>query len=530
MDPAESIDQPPQAWLVGGGIASLAAAASLIRDGGMPGRHIHVLEQSDVLGGSLDGAGSPETGYVIRGGRMFEEHFVCTYDLFGSIPALDDPGKTVTQQIQEFTRQVVTSSKSRLVCDGRKIEAPAFGLSLKDKWNLACLAVRREPSLGTLRIEEYFSPHFFDSNFWFMWSSMFAFQPWHSLVEFRRYMRRFMHLLPGFNRLEGIYRTPYNQFDSLVLPLFTWLQNQGVQFHMNAQVTGVDFDQQAGKTNATRIHHRAQTEQRTIDVCNKDFVFITLGSMTEDSSLGTMTSAPAQPCQPTGAAWALWENIAQQHSNFGRPGVFASQIDKSKWESFTVTLRSPAFFDFMQDFTGNAAGTGGVVTLKDSNWVMSIVLAYQPHFINQPDGTYVFWGYGLFPDRVGNYVNRTMSDCTGEEILVELFSHLRLGERTREIIDEANCIPCMMPYITSQFMPRAFGDRPNVVPNDAANFAFLGQFCELPGDVVFTVEYSIRSAQTAVYSLLGLQKKPLPLYKGHLHPAVLLRAVKAMIW
>ena len=141
MDPAESLDQPPQAWLVGGGIASLAAAALLIRDGGMPGRHIHVLEQSDVLGGSLDGAGSSEAGYVIRGGRMFEEHFVCTYDLFGSIPALDDPGKTVTRQIQEFTRQVITSSRSRLVCDGRKIEAPAFGLSLKDKCNLACLAV-----------------------------------------------------------------------------------------------------------------------------------------------------------------------------------------------------------------------------------------------------------------------------------------------------------------------------------------------------------------------------------------------------
>jgi oleate hydratase len=264
-------------------------------------------------------------------------------------------------------------------------------------------------------------------------------------------------------------------------------------------------------------------------VRNEDLVFVTLGSMTEDSSLGSMSAAPVLHRQPLGAAWALWETIAQQQSNFGRPSVFDSHIDQSKWESFTVTLRSPAFFDFMRDFTGNAAGTGGLVTLKDSNWLMSVVLAHQPHFINQPDHIRVFWGYGLFPDRVGNYVNRKMSDCTGEEILVELFSHLRLGERARKIIDEATCIPCLMPFISSQFMPRAPGDRPRVVPDGAANFAFLGQFCELPDDVVFTVEYSVRSAHTAVYTLLSIKKTPPPVFKGYLHPLVLFRAAKTMI-
>ena len=528
MDSSQQIDPPPRAWLVGGGIASLAAAALLIRDGGMAGRDIHVFEQSDVLGGSLDGAGSPESGYVIRGGRMFEEHFVCTYDLFDSIPALDESGKSVTQQIHEFTRRVVTSSRSRLVSDRRKIDGPAFGLSLKDKWDLMRLAIRREESLGTLHIEDYFSSNFFNSNFWFMWSTMFAFQPWHSLVEFRRYMRRFMHLLPGFNRMDGICRTPYNQFDSLVLPLYTWLKNQGVHFQMDSQVTRLDFDQQGSKASVARIHHRIQKEERSVDVHKEDFVFVTLGSMTDDSSLGTMHSAPPVP-QPDGGAWSLWNNIAEQRPDFGRPSVFSSQVDRSKWESFTVTLRSPAFFDLMQDFTGNMAGTGGLVTFKDSNWLMSVVLAYQPHFVNQPDDVHVFWGYGLFPDRVGNHVKRKMSECSGEEILEELFFHLPFGDSAREIIAEANCIPCMMPFITSQFMPRAPGDRPCVVPEGAGNFSFLGQFSEQPDDVVFTVEYSVRSAQRAVYSLLGLKKKPLPLFKGHHHPAILFRAAKAML-
>lgn len=529
MNSAEDFDPPPQAWLVGGGIASLSAAALLIRDGGMAGRDIHVFEQAEVLGGSLDGAGSPERGYVIRGGRMFEEHFVCTYDLFDSIPALDEPGKTVTQQIHEFSRQVVTSSRSRLVSDRRKIDGPALGLRFRDKCDLMRLAVRREASLGTLRIEDYFSPAFFKSNFWFMWSTMFAFQSWHSLVEFRRYMRRFIHLLPGFNRLEGIYRTPFNQYDSLVLPLFTWLKQQGVDFQMNAQVNRLDFEQRADKTCVRGIHYLTDLEDHTVNVRDQDYVFVTLGSMTDESSLGTMGSAPAVPEQPVSGAWSLWNQIAEQRPDFGRPAVFSSEIDRSKWESFTVTLRSPTFFELMQAFTGNRAGTGGLVTFQDSNWLMSVVLAYQPHFINQPEAIRVFWGYGLFPDRVGNHVQKKMSECSGEEILEELFFHLPFADHAGEIIADANCIPCMMPFITSQFMPRSPGDRPRVVPEGAGNFSFLGQFCEQPDDVVFTVEYSVRSAQTAVYALLGLKKKPLPLFRGYQHPTILLRAAKAML-
>ena len=48
----------------------------------------------------------------------------------------------------------------------------------------------------------------------------------------------------------------------------------------------------------------------------------------------------------------------------------------------------------MQRFSGNEAGTGGLVSFKDSNWLMSIVLAHQPHFANQPADVQVFRGYG----------------------------------------------------------------------------------------------------------------------------------------
>ena len=115
-------------YLIGGGIASLAAAAFLIRDAEIPGRNIVILEQLDRLGGSLDGAGSAEDGYVLRGGRMIESKYLCTYDLFSSIPTLDGT-KTVTQEIFDWNKIMQTSSRCRLVRAGRRIDAPEFGLS-----------------------------------------------------------------------------------------------------------------------------------------------------------------------------------------------------------------------------------------------------------------------------------------------------------------------------------------------------------------------------------------------------------------
>ncbi|MBX9591244.1 MAG: oleate hydratase [Hyphomonadaceae bacterium] len=266
-----------------------------------------------------------------------------------------------------------------------------------------------------------------------------------------------------------------------------------------------------------------------LDVESGDLVFVTNGSMTAASSLGSMTSAPGLGSKDVGGSWALWETLAKKHTDFGRPSVFEGNIDEAKWLSFTVTLRDPTFFNLMEAFTGNEAGTGGLVTFTDSNWLMSIVLAHQPHFINQPKDVHVFWGYGLFPDEKGNHVEKKMSECTGKEILTEVCGQLGFNEHQGLILETSNCIPCMMPFITSQFMPRVMGDRPLVRPVGTSNFAFIGQFCEMPDDVVFTVEYSVRSAQTAAYSVLGIDKEVSPLYKGQYDPRVVFDAFRTMM-
>jgi oleate hydratase len=514
-------------WLIGGGIASLAAAAFMIRDGDIPGHNITILEELDKPGGSLDGSGSAEQGYVLRGGRMFESKYLCTYELFDSIPTLDGSG-TVTWEILAWNKTMRTESKSRLVRDGNRETAPEFGLSEKHILTIERLALEPEVMLGRTRIADHFDAAFFKTNFWLMWCSTFAFQPWHGAVEFKRYLVRFAHMVEGFNRLKGIMRTVYNQYDSLVRPLLKWLQERGVVFEMNTRVTDLGLIEDGGRTTVTRISHERDGVPGEIIVAPGDVVLVTLGSMTEASSLGGMNTAPVLHDKSCGGAWSLWERIATGRPAFGNPAVFADHIEQSKWVSFTTTLHDPALLRIVRDFTGNVPGEGGLITFPDSGWLASIVIPYQPHFIDQPADVSVFWGYGLSVDQPGNFVKKPMAACTGREIMTEILGHLRVTTEAPRILETSICIPCMMPFITSQFLPRAKGDRPEVVPEGSRNLAFMGQFCELPDDVVFTVEYSIRSAQTAVYRLLGLKREPPAVYKGAFDPRVLFNAFMAM--
>jgi len=514
-------------YLVGGGIASMAAAAFMIRDGDIIGHNITIIDEGDRLGGSLDGAGSAQDGYVLRGGRMFESKYLCTLGLFAAIPTLDG-SRTVTQEIIDWNETLKTSSKSRLVRDGQRETAPEFGLSEKHILTIERLALEPEGMLGRSSIAEQFDPAFFKTNFWFMWCTTFAFQPWHSAVEFKRYLVRFAHMVSGFNRLEGILRTVYNQYDSLVRPLQKWLEDRGVIFQLNTRVSDLGFEMLDDATTVRRIATERNGEISEIAVSSADHVLVTLGSMTEGSSLGGMDTVPGLKGKADGGAWRLWERIADGRPGFGRPGNFTDHIGESKWVSFTTTLSDPTFLRLVRDFTGNVPGEGGLITFKQSSWLASIVIPHQPHFIGQPDDVGVFWGYGLSADKLGDFVRRPMSACTGREIMTEILGHLRLQSSAPKILASAICIPCMMPFITSQFLRRERGDRPEVLPKGTKNLAFIGQFCELPEDVVFTVEYSIRSAQTAVYGLLGLKREPPAVYRGGFDPRVLFKAFLAL--
>ena len=499
--------------LVGGGIGSLAAAAFAIRDGGVPGRNITIYEALAVLGGSLDAGGDPREGYCFRGGRMFTtDNYECTWGLFKSIPSLTDPSQTVFEETIAFNERIKSHSRARLVDRNRTIvDVRSMGFTMAERLELLRLSEASEEALGASRITDWLSPEFLNTKFWYMWQTTFAFQPWHSAVEFRRYLHRFMKEFTRIETLAGIKRTVFNQYDSLVRPLEGWLEKHGVRLLKNCVVTELELSSEDGKAVVKGITYRHDGKQEFISVSADDLVFIQNASMTDASSLGSMTRAPATLTKAESGGWELWEKLAKGHPDFGNPMAFSSSIAESCWESFTVTLRDCAFFDKMEAFSGNVAGTGGLVTFKDSRWLMSVVLAHQPHFSDQPDDVQVFWGYALHPDRVGDFIAKPMSQCTGEEILHELCGHLKFD--FHKTFAKAICIPCRMPYITSMFMPRKMGDRPLPVPKSSKNLAFVSQFVEIPTDCVFTVEYSVRVAQMAVYELLAIEREIPPIIR-----------------
>jgi oleate hydratase len=527
--PMTSAPERSQAYLVGAGIASLAAAVFLIRDGQMAGPDIHILEELPLVGGSMDGSGNAETGYVTRGGRMLEEEvYVCLWDLLDSIPGIAE-GRSVKQEIWEFNAQWPTEAKARLIDQHHAIlDAADLGFNVRDRAELTRLLALPERVIGARRIEDFFSDHFFHTNFWTMWRTTFAFQNWHSAVELKRYFLRFIQEFPRIHTLSGVRRTPLNQYDSIVRPIQRWLVEQGVALEHGVTVTDVDFAVDGESRRAERIHVLRDGHAGSYQVGATDYVFITLGSMTADATYGDDTHAPELKLGKQDGGWRLWETLARKAPDFGRPNAFDANIAETAWESFTLTMHSPLLLKRIEEFSGNLPGSGALMTFTDSAWLMSIVVPHQPHFTAQPDDVYTLWGYGLFVDKKGDYLDRSLAEATGQEILTELLGQLGFSDLLEQLRTTTTVIPVMMPYVTSQFERRIVTDRPLVIPKGSSNFAFLGQFVEVPQDVVFTVEYSVRGAMHAVYGLLGIDRQIPRIYHGLTDPKSSFAALKTL--
>ena len=520
-----------QVWLVGGGIASMAAAVFLIRDAAVPGERIHILEQLNVEGGSLDGAKSPvQQGYVTRGGRELEEEAYQTlWNLLESIPSLEDPAISVRQEFLAFNERVKSNARARLIDkDQRILDAGDYGFNTKDRIELMRVLATPEHALGARRIDEMFSEHFFQTNFWAMWRTMFAFQNWHSVIELRRYFLRLVQEFPRMHTMSGVRRTKYNQYDSIAHPLQKWLIGRGVDVHFGTRVVDIDFDQtDAAHRRAVRLVLQTQKGPSKIELGGQDVTMITLGSITADSTYGGNDTVPELVRDHRGGDWSLWNAIAGKAKDFGRPGAFLD-IDGNKWESFTLTMHGDTLLKRIIEYSKNEPGTGAMMTFVDSGWLVSIVVPYQPHFAGMPKNDYTLWGYGLFIDKKGNYVDKPMSKCTGKEILTELMHQLGFEDILDEVLACTDVTTVMLPYASAMFACRVPEDRPLVIPKGAENFAFLGQWVELPEDIVYTVEYSVHCAMHAVYKLFKVEKEIPPIYHALLDPKVGIAALESL--
>lgn len=507
-----------KAWIIGTGIAGLAAAFYLIRDGGMPAANITLIDSLDIEGGSLDGAGNPEQGYIIRGGREMNWNYDNFWDMFQDVPALELPeGYSVLDEYRAVNDHDPNYSKARLMHQQGKIQDfSTFGLNKAQQWELVKLLLKRKEDLDDVTIEDYFSEGFLKSNFWFFWRSMFAFENWQSLLEMKLYMHRFLDAIDGFNDMSTLVFPKYNQYESFVKPLVDMLRKQGVQVKFGTRVNDLEMRVDGESRTVTALRCRVRGEDTQIAVGEGDLVFALTGSITEGTAYGDMDTVPVLERGPStpgeDSDWTLWRNLAAQSPVFGKPEKFYSDVDGSMWESATLTCRPSPLTDKITELSVNdpysgRTATGGVITFTDSNWVLSFTVNRQPHFIGQPGDVLVVWVYALLMDQDGNHVAKPMPACTGREILAELCHHLGIVDQLDAIAAQTKVRTALMPYITAQFMPRAAGDRPHVVPQGCTNLGLLGQFVETRNDVVFTMESSVRTARVAVYTLLGLPKQ-----------------------
>ena len=536
--PTEGIAER-HAYIVGSGIAGLSAAFFLIRDGHMPAENITFLEALNVDGGALDGAGNADDGYIVRGGREMEMTYQNFWDVFSEIPALELPAPfTVLDEYRIVNDADKNFSKARLLeKQGQIKDFSTMGLGKRQQMELIKLLLARKEDLDDITVEQWFSKDFLTTNFYTFWRTMFAFQNWHSVLEMKLYMHRFLHLMDGLNDMTSLVFPKYNQYDSFVRPLMGWLKDQGVNIQYGITVSDLDIEASGGTLTTTAIKCRRDDKEETLHIGASDLVFVTTGSIVEDTAYGDGDTVPqlamGAHSPVAGSGWQLWKNLAQKSPVFGRPEKFCSNVPASMWESATLTCKQSPLTDKIKALSVNdpysgKTASGGIITFTDSSWLMSFTVNRQPHFPDQPDDVMVVWVFALLMDKPGDHIKKAMVACTGNEILAEVCFHLGLVDQADEVMAATKVRTALMPYITGQFMPRAKGDRPWVVPAGSTNLACLGQFVETHNDVVFTLESSVRTARIGVYSLLGIQKQVPDIFSGQYDVRRLLRATRTL--
>ncbi len=558
-----------KAIMIGAGLANMASAVYLIQEAHWNGDNITFYSLDDH--GSNDGSVTTDQtdeywnknhplsntkGYLARGGRMLNYRtYVDLMDLLSRVQSVTEPGMTAAEDTYDFDAKHRTYDIARLLQGGKGIiDGGKMGLNNEDRLLLTKLIMmpdREETKLDNVSIAEYFKddPHMFQTNFWYMWETTFAFRTKSSAQELRRYMHQMIYEFTQIEHLVGVNRTRYNQYESIMMPLINYLKDQGCHIILNRRVTDWDFkdttmQDEITVTGLTMTNTETGAEEH-VDVDDDTAVIFTNGSITDSATLGDFDT-PAPENMDYGAAASLWKKATEHFYNLGNPDKFFADRDASEWVSFTLTTKNHVLLNEITRITtqqpGNALNsflsTTPITPLGQVDVNMSIVVHHQPHFTTQKPNETVIWGYFLYPRRRGEFVQKPYIEMTGKEMLQELIGQLakvdpgpvNIREHEDAIMDSVvNCIPVYMPYASALFNNRAKADRPKVIPAHSTNLAFTGEFVEQPYQMIFTEQSAVRSGEIAAYHFAGIPMSHLvdtPRYDKDL--PTLMRATKKM--
>lgn len=561
--------QKKKAIMIGAGLSNMAAAVYLIQEGKWSGDQITFYALDNY--GSNDGSPTQDVkddywnknhpmenqkGYIARGGRMLNYRtYVDLMDLLDRVPSMTEPGLTAAEDTRQFDAAHPTYDKARLLAGGQGIvDGGKLGLNNKSRKLLTQLIMMpdsQEEKLDNITIADYFKDNteFFESNFWFMWETTFAFRTRSSAQELRRYMHQMIYEFTQIEHLVGVNRTRYNQYESIMKPLINYLEKEGCHIVLNRRVVDWKFkdSKMQDEITVTGLHmvNTKTDENEFVPVDDDTAVIFTNGSITDSATLGDFNT-PAAENMDYGAASSLWKKASDHFYNLGNPDKFFADRDASEWVSFTLTTKNHLFLNEIARITtqepGNALNsfisTEPVTPLGQKDVTMSIVVHHQPHFTSQKPNETVLWGYFLYPRRHGEIIDKPYIEMTGKEMLQELIGQLskvdpgpiNISDKEEEIMDSViNCIPVYMPYASALFNNRAKSDRPKVIPKHSTNLAFTGEFVEQPYQMIFTENSAVRSGETAAFHFAGIPMSRLvktPRYDKDIK--TLLRAAKKM--
>lgn len=323
-----------------------------------------------------------------------------------------------------------------------------------------------------------------------------------------------MHDVEDLSDPRPLDRGPFNRHEAITAPIARFLVSRGVDFRFHSTISDIIMDtvDECHRVTAIKCETTGKRATKTtIDLAPNDIVIVSLGSSMSSSTAGTNTTPPEldlmEHNKDQDENWLLWLELCTKNPKFGNAYNFYTRKSESCLEVFTVTLRSPRFFEHFASLTGDKPGDSAIVTLKDSSWLLNISIPQQPLFRDQPSDVHVLWGYAMYSANEGDFIKKPMVNCSGQEIMTEILCHLKFPiqeHEEEEIIRDSITIPCLFPRMTATLLPRAASDRPQIIPEKMTNLALIGHFVEIPDEVVGMAGYGVKAAQIAVQKLMGL--------------------------